>query len=469
MKFGSFPTLSWRASRIFNVLIDRHRVQASCCGGDHHTSQATRLVLPPELIGIVFEDWLFYELDRRILDPSDLPLLLCYVSKSWKELVYGTPLLWRFIFIDASEHRTINLQTLQTRLSRAQGVSLLVSLFIRASPNLNALRILFSSSNQFGQLSLKLSNPLWWDKVPMEPFGMLRKLDVGMWRMSYGLPELSSLFSAAPLLQHLIWSAPTDLVPLLCVHGHQLRSLDLHIRLDVIRILHVLAACPNLYSACVSFHVHTDQTSNPQQIVLGNLRSLKLLGPGVLIQILENVRAPLLSTLSVTWRGIEDNDLMDALLSFLAHSPLLEDFMMQNVIFKEEALIEILRTHPRISRLFLGALARDRPTGRITDRTFRMLTRSSEKASGMDVLLPQLEELVIRRGLRVRAEVIIEMIESRCRSPLSQNHTTIKLVELDWCAPMAPIMISRLRQICQKGGVTVRGSFMQENGNALQD
>lgn len=285
--------------------------------------------------------------------------------------------------------------------------------------------------------------------------------------MAYGLPELSSMFSTAPLLHHLDWSAPTDPVPLLLTYGHQLRSLDLTVRLDVIVAFDVLAACPNLCSASISLLLETEQSPAPKQIVLGNLTSLKLLGPSVLVQLLDNVRAPLLSTLSIRWRGIEDNELMHALDSFLAHSPLLEDLAMENIIFKEDALIEILRAHPRISRLSVGALACDRPTGIMTNKTFCMLTRPEEETSEISVLLPQLEQLVIRRGLRVRDEVVISMIESRCRSSSlsfpSRKYQTIKLVELDWCATMPPEMISRLRHICAKGGVTVKGSFMQEN------
>jgi len=109
---------------------------------------------------------------------------------------------------------------------------------------------------------------------------------------------------------------------------------------------------------------------------------------------------------------------MHALDPFFAHSPLLEDLTTtENIIFKEDTLIEILRPHPRISRLSVGALACNRPTGIMTNRTFRMLTRSNEETSETTVLLPGLEQLVIRRGLRVGDEVIIDMTKSRCRSP----------------------------------------------------
>jgi len=313
----------------------------------------------------------------------------------------------------------MNLQALQNRLSRAQNVPLMISLFIRAYPHLDALRILFSFSHQFCELSLMISNPHGWYEVPMAPFGTLEKLTVRTWPKVYGLPALSSVFSIAPLLHHLDWSAPTDPVPLLLTHGHQLRSLDLTVRLDVIQAFDVLAACPNLCSASISLLSETERSSEPKQIVLGNLTSLKLLGSSVLVQVLETVRAPLLSTFSIMWLGgIEDNVLMHALDPFFAHSPLLEDLTTtENIIFKEDTLIEILRPHPRISRLSVGALACNRPTGIMTNRTFRMLTRSNEETSETTVLLPGLEQLVIRRGLRVGDEVIIDMTKSRCRSP----------------------------------------------------
>ena len=423
-------------------------------------------VLPPELIGIIFQYWLTYELDLHTWEPTELPLVLCRVSKSWKDFVYGSPFLWRFVSIDASEHRSVNLETLQSRLSRAQKVPLAISLFIRAHPNLSALDILFSSSRQFSELSLKISNSCWWDDACMVPFGSLEKLSVKIWPMAYRLPELSSVFSTAPLLQHLNWSAPADPALLVLAYGHRLRSLDLTVRLDVIQAFDVLAACPNLCSASISLLVETGRISGPKQIDLENLTSLTLLGPGMLIQLLENVRAPLLSTFSLQWRGIEDNILMRALGPFLAHSPLLEDFSMENVIFKEDDLIKILHSHPRISHFSVAALACDRPTGVVTERTFRMLTRTNEE---MDVFLPQLEQLVIRQGFRVPDEAILDMIESRCQSIPSESRRSIKLVQLDWCPQVALELRGRLHKVCEKGGVTVKGSFIQENERTLED
>jgi len=238
-----------------------------------------------------------------------------------------------------------------------------------------------------------ISNPHWWYEVPMAPFGILEKLTVRTWHKVYSLPVLSSVFSIVPLLHHLDWSAPTDPIPLLLTHGHQLQSLDLTMCSDVIQAFDI-AACPNLCSASISLLLETGQSSEPKQIVLRNLTSLKLLGSSVLVQLLETVCAPLLSTFSIMWQGIEDNVLMHTLDLFLTHSPLLEDLTMENIIFKEDTLIETLHPHPQILHLSIGALTCNWPTGIMTNRTFCMLTQSNE-TSETTVLLPGLEQLVI--------------------------------------------------------------------------
>ena len=194
----------------------------------------------------------------------EFPLLLCRVSKSWKDFVYGTPLIWRFLSIDSAKHRTIDLQVLPNQLSRAQNVPLVVSFFIWVFPNLDAPRILFSFSHQFCELSLMISNPLWWYKMSLTLFGTLEKLTARTWPMVYDLPELSSVFiTSSSLLEcpHRSRSTP----------AYQLRSLDLTVCLDVIQAFDVLAACPNLRFASISLLLEIERSPEPKQIVLRNL------------------------------------------------------------------------------------------------------------------------------------------------------------------------------------------------------
>ena len=380
--------------------------------------------LPHELVGTIFDHWLWLEIQDQHPNLSQLPVLLSLVSKSWRDFVYVNPLLWRFLDINASKNKICRLAALENRMSRTKDVSLVLNVVVEDTPHLEALRVLFSQSHRLYELQLCITGvfrPTWWRDVPMGPFSQLRMLAVNAWPMHSKCQVLTSVISTAPL--------------------HRILSLDLcGLKLRPSFILDILTACTELCFATFDFIAEVDTPSPKRSAVMENLVSLILTGSGhVPSNLLKNICAPLLSTFSITWSEDDDRSLIGPPLeTFLSSSPLLRDLTLDNVIHSEASLIRILRTHSLINKLVFKTIC-DLPN-LITDRTFRLLT-FNERAR---ILLPQLEVLLMSGGLHgVGSDVIAEFLKSRgaewCARDLSQpqNHTgrpgTLKLDELDDC------------------------------------
>lgn len=383
--------------------------------------------LPRELVGAIFDHWLWLEILHQRPNLSQLPVILSLVCKSWRDLVYANPLLWRFLDIDASNGNICRLAALKNRMTRTQSVSLVLNLVVEDTPHLEALRILFSQSHRLCELHLcviDISPPTWWKDVPMGPFSQLRKLAVKAWPMHSKCRVLSSVISTAPL--------------------HRFQSLDLSgLRLGSSLVLDILSACPELRSAKFDFVAEVDAPPLKPAPLMENLKSLILTGSGhVPINLLENICAPFLYTFSITWSGDGDRALIGPPLeTFLSYSLLLRNLTLDNVIPSEASLIRILRAHSHIKKFVFKTIC-DLPN-LMTDKTFRLLTFNGQTRR-QSILLPQLEVLVMSGGLHgVGNDVIVEFLESRgaewgMRDPLqSQNHTgrtgTLKSVELDDC------------------------------------
>ncbi|KAL4080571.1 hypothetical protein J3A83DRAFT_4200562 [Scleroderma citrinum] len=360
--------------------------------------------LPSELVSAIFQQWLQDQLDEldQHSNPSQLPVLLSLVSKSWRDFVYTNPFLWQFVKINASENKLCRLAVLENRISRTQNVPLVLHLAIGDVPHIEALRILFSQSHRFCELSLSVSNLSWWEDVSMGPFSQLKELTIEAWPVDSGYQAFTSIFSTAPLLRCADWSAPLDPSPLFGVYGDKFLSLDLlGVNLDIPSILDILAACPQLRIAMLSVIAEVDDQPLPCKIMMRNLRCFVLRAPGYLPpHLFKNIRAPFLSTFWIIWSGSGDRALLARPLeSFLSHSMLIRDLFLYYVLHSEESLIRILRTHPRIRELYI----RNAPgfqADLLTNEIFRLLTFREGEVERQNVLLPELEVLSIVGGLR---------------------------------------------------------------------
>ncbi|KIJ12934.1 hypothetical protein PAXINDRAFT_100990 [Paxillus involutus ATCC 200175] len=426
-------------------------------------------VLPPELIGDIFYSWLLdYIHPHTEYSYSQLPVLLCLVSKSWRDFVYASPLLWAHIILELSRGTVASLDALQKRLERSQSAPLFLDVAVGEQPDRDALEVLFAECVRFSELTLRVIDLSWWDRISMEGFTELRKLTLHTEpQVPTHVDKLSTIFSSAPSLCYVNWHSTGELGPV-GVQGHQLRFLNLTVfRIPVTDVLEVLVACPNLLNATIRFQDAHEYIPIPPRgrILLPELRSLTLHGTRHLTCVLRSVQAPLLSCLGIHWRDTGRETGLEALQSLLAYSPRLEDIALRDFLITEDALISIITTNTNLLRLTV--VAAPSQTELITHRTFDVFTRREQGSHA----LPRLEELVFRGGLDVPDEVVLRMIESRMSLPDAMGYRshacTLKSICLDQCKPMAEESIRGLESICQKSGLKVKGTFISHNQNTI--
>ncbi|KIJ08820.1 hypothetical protein PAXINDRAFT_102436 [Paxillus involutus ATCC 200175] len=424
-------------------------------------------VLAPELVGEIFY--------LRLLDSiypytnnsySQLPVLLSLVSKSWRDFVYASPFLWAHIITDTSQGSVASLHALRKRLERSQSAPLFLDVDVGEQPDRDALGVLFAERSRFRQLTLRVIDLSWWDRISMEGFTELKKLTLHTGtQVPTHVNKLSTIFSSAPSLCSVNWHSTGELGPV-GVQGHQLRFLDLTVfRIPVTHVLEVLVVCPNLLDAAIRFQDAHGYIPMPfrGRILLPELRSLILHGTRHLTCILRGVQAPLLSRLEIHWHDSTGREFgLEALQSLLAYSPHLEDIVLRDFLITEDGLFSIITTtNKHLLRLTVAAAPGQ--TKLITQRTFDVLTRQEQG----NYTLPLLEELEFRGGLDVPDKVLLRMIESRTSLPdgmgFRSHARTLKSICLDDCKPMAEASIFRVESICRKRGLKAKGTFISRN------
>ncbi|KIJ08115.1 hypothetical protein PAXINDRAFT_18725 [Paxillus involutus ATCC 200175] len=364
-------------------------------------------VLPPELVGDIFH---LYIIDVHLGRPSksQRPVFLSYVSTSWRDFVYASPLLWAHVNVTASERRVSNLYALEKRLERSQSASLSMEIMVRYHPDKDALRVLFAERARFRQMTLKVWTTPWCHDIPMEGFTQLRKLTVDT---DFRIDGLSAIFSSALRLCCVEWCSPADPEPIILI-GHQLLSLNLSVvPVTFTRGFEVLAACPNLRDAvirfrddCLNEHILMPLTRE-RNLLFSKLRSLELCGSGYFVDVLSSVQAPLLSRLEICWHQKNWECGFEALESVLVSSPHLEDLTLCKFLTTEDELLSIIAKNKNLVKLSI--IAQRDQVRLITQRTFKLLTRQEDGSYA----LPLLEELCFEGPFDVPDEVVLPIID----------------------------------------------------------
>ncbi|KAF8835041.1 hypothetical protein BDN67DRAFT_975613 [Paxillus ammoniavirescens] len=291
-------------------------------------------VLPPELVGYIFHLWLLDTIyPNTKYWHSQLPVLLCLVSKSWRDFVYCSPLLWAHIIIEVSQETRPTLRALRKRLERSQSAPLFLDVVVGEHPDRYALRVLLAESSRFRHLTLNVLDLSWCNDIPIQGFTQLSKLTVHTgFQIVPPVDKLGAVFSSAPSLRHVKWLSTGDPGPV-GVNGHQLHFLDLTVfYIPVTRLLEVLEACPNLRDVVITFQGEQEYApiSPRERILLPELRSLVLDGTGQIACILKSIQAPLLSRLDIKWWHYNGRGYgLEALQSLLAYSPHLEEIALR--------------------------------------------------------------------------------------------------------------------------------------------
>ncbi|KAG6331592.1 hypothetical protein ID866_7495 [Astraeus odoratus] len=400
-------------------------------------------VLPPELVGKIFQQWLQNELHPPSqFIYSQLPVILCSVSKSWRDFVYGYPLLWRHLVINATQGNVRNLRALENRMDRSQLLPLIMDISVGEHPDYDALHVIFLQCGRFHELTLGASDLSWWSKVPRGPFSLLTSFSVRTWMhpdLLLGQEGFNGIFATAPLLHHVKWHSPADPEPL-CTKGSQLRSLDiLAPRVPVMRILDVMKTCTNLRTVIIDVKTEDLMVMHPprEPITMGTLETLRLVGSKHLKYLFEGIRTPQLSSFSLRLARYDANlePVFEALESFLVQCPMLQHLTLEEFIRDEEMLLRILDSHPRIKRLSVTASPCQKQLA--TDKLVKSLTFRTE--SSQKALLPLLEELTLSGGINVQDNVVMEMIQSRSSNLMGNNVHDEYQVHRSWTSRTAAI------------------------------
>ena len=333
-----------------------------------------------------------------------LPVVLSLVSKSWKNFVYNHPHLWSYMTLDYYDARPRNFRVLKARLSRTQNVPLKVEIRLsKKFPNNKMLTTLFSHSKRISELSIfAVDLGLWWKKSPAtSSFCQLEKLTVNMQYWSLWDQLLFAVTHLMPESAHLHSLGHT-------LYGASLRHLTVNCAVPIARVVDMLVACPNLVSVDIKLATGTPRLKN-RTIMAASLTSLDLQGSILCTNdFLRNVHAPLLSKLDISlWSDeVYHHSILSLSLSqFLSRSPLLEDLTVNSILDREDILIEILSTQPRITRLVIVIYSENL----LTRKAFELLTYTA----GGNALLPRLKHAEFRCKVDVDGDTIVNMLESR--------------------------------------------------------
>lgn len=402
-------------------------------------------IFPLEIVWMIFHHLL--DADKNCWH---IRRLISLVSKSWRNAVYTNPLFWQFIKFDLGLFTQAYLRVLNNQIIRSQDVPLFVTISSATDPPdqrkefpIAALDSIFFQSSRIRVLSIKfpLSHMHWKPNVKGR-FSHLEKLKLNRSRSDFMFYIFDNM-------------SPMQLTYLALVN----------VSISMKKIHNILAACRNLESIRIIFGFGERLVRPPHYLLLPKLRCLTLGGQCYLPDILSCLRAPNLSSLAIS-HSIYMPFWFSSLNSLLLQTKFLKELTLYGAITdSERSLINMLKHCSRLTRLFIRNPA---PDSLIEDETFRLLTR--QQGSGC-ALLPDLEQLVIVKGIRIEDHrVIVDMIKSRSlKRSLSgpQLHPPelkeLKFVELDECERMPLRMIRKVGRICRKRGVMVAGSFVGLN------
>ncbi|KAH7931306.1 hypothetical protein BV22DRAFT_10094 [Leucogyrophana mollusca] len=357
---------------------------------------------------------------------TEAPVLLCRVSKDWKDFVYSCPSLWANICAH-SRPASGNLDAMNAWLARSKSFPLTVCLSLSFTNHADASTVLFAHSARIRSLRLinTVGGDVSWDFTSALPFTRLEAFSIesppSMIYYPNLLETISSILLSAPRLHDVKWAFDEYPSPLLTI-GSQIKELDLTSFQSTSQISDILRACPHLVELSVNKHSwDAHPTTRPDQdaVVLADLKTLhtsRFVMPGFVAPVLR----------SFGFNG-HDGHLPD-LISFLRHSPQLDDVAISLQLGSRADLIELISSIRSTSQLEINFRTAD-PSA-ITHQTLAALTY----AQGDQNLctLPNLQRLELNGShprsrdqppFRVQEDLVMNMLESRCRTPLSSRST----------------------------------------------
>ncbi|KAH7931312.1 hypothetical protein BV22DRAFT_10352 [Leucogyrophana mollusca] len=355
---------------------------------------------------------------------TEAPVLLCRVSKDWKDFVYSCPSLWANICAH-SRPAFGNLDSLNAWLARSKSFPLTVCLNLIFTNDADAFTTLFTHSARIRSLRLinTVGGDVSSDFTSALPFTQLEAFSIQSPAIMTHYPNLlktvSPILLSAPRLHDVKWAFDECPSPLLTI-GSQIKKLDLTSFQTTSEISDILRAFPHLVELSVNQHSWITEPTprrNQDVVVLADLKTLhtsQFAMPGFVAPVLR----------SFGFNGHDGH--LPNLISFLRHSPHLDDVTLSLQLDPRADLTELLSSIQSISQLEIN-FGTFNPSA-ITHQTLAALTYAQGDQN--ICMLPNLQRLELNGShpwlpgqplFRIQEDLVMSMLESRCRAPLSSR------------------------------------------------
>ncbi|KAJ7615855.1 hypothetical protein FB45DRAFT_801477 [Roridomyces roridus] len=332
--------------------------------------------LPEDLVREIFVACL-HPKENATLRASDAPMLLCHITRYWRNVALSTPPLWTslHIFNPSPRNESMMVQRINDAadawLSRSGSLPLSISLVQGIplfSPTDNdlidshrsactrLLETLVKFAPRWGSVRLSIAGtfdltPL--TRVAADDVQMLRSAAIDRWDAGMlflgarGLTALSLRTEELPAAASIHWESLSHLTLAMSNHGHD-ETPGTH------DVLPILRQCPHLETLNVDFDFGMDsqQSLEPQlPCDLPHLRRLSVLGSGW--NLLRNINTPELRYLSGVLDRVLELETPSPLVRLISRSNHLEYLCLDMSAFSAESLMDVLRAVPTLRDLTL--------------------------------------------------------------------------------------------------------------------
>lgn len=430
--------------------------------------------IPVEILGDIFLQCLPPITSRP--RTTTAPLLLCRVSRHWRQVAVSLPSLWSTIAIECLGWRGCRMkaQLLHLWLKRSAEVPLYISVEVKIGefvyenlPHLSEImRTIIAQMHRWKSLRLiGVPANLLMD-LPSTGAPLLREATI---QIHSGNPQdLPLLFQNSPLLRSLTWQlgpySAFQLFPSL--PWFKLTLIHLECLLSIANCYDILSRSPNLQSCYfenVSVNTPDLRQLSTSPIILASLHSFRIEASVNMLPLLRTLSFPVLSSLVIESTGLHSRaaaHITSEIPNLLrrSNSPPLQTFVLENFGVEEKELVECLVLSPRLETLVVCDESTRRPN--LTDKVIRAL--GVRKGDDDDTMLcPALNILKLTGRVQSTDGEFVNMIRQRWKETAVVNGVAcLKEVQVEFGSQgqTHELDISGLKQL-RSDGLLARAFF----------
>lgn len=433
--------------------------------------------IPVEILGDIFLQCLppITSRPRR----TTAPLLLCQVSRHWRQVAVSLPSLWSTVAIECFGWGRCRMKAelLHVWLKRSAEVPLDISVEVKIGefvhenlPHLSEImRAIVAQMHRWKFLRLiRVPSNLLMD-LPSTGAPLLREAIVQIHSGYSGAPQdLALLFQNSPLLHSLTWQlgpySAFQLFPIL--PWFKLSFIHFECLLSIANCYDILSRSPNLqscYFESVSVNTPDLRQLSTSPIILAFLHSFRIEASVNILPLLRTLTFPVLSSLVIESTGLHSRaaaHITSEIPNLLhrSNSPPLQTFVLENFGVEEKELIECLILSPKLEALVVCDESTRRPN--LTDKVIRALAVRKEYDDDT-MLCPELKILKLTGRVQSTDGEFVNMIRQRWKETAVVNGVAcLKEVQVEFGSPgqTHELDISGLKQL-RSDGLLARAFF----------